>query len=52
MDKKPNIQRVGVKLGLRYISVGGGEYLDVKSQHATFYITPGVTDSGQRHSIQ
>ena len=38
--------RVGVESGVKYVSVAGGEYADMKSQHVTFYMTPGVNDSG------
>ncbi|MCS0631236.1 DUF1329 domain-containing protein [Telluria mixta] len=39
-------QRVGAKSGIKYVSVAGGEYADMKAQHVTFYMTPGVDDSG------
>jgi hypothetical protein len=39
-------QRVGAKSGVKYVSVAGGEYADMKAQHVTFYMTPGVNDSG------
>ncbi|PUA20857.1 DUF1329 domain-containing protein [Glaciimonas sp. PCH181] len=39
-------QRRGAKSGMKYISVAGGEYADLKAQHVTFYMTPGVNDTG------